>query len=74
MFNPTGSPENAPTKKTTMQNSNEFALKLQGGFALAEAIRMVETTKDSVSPEEYEAQMEVIAQIAENLADFIPEA
>ena len=72
MFKLTGSADNA-LKKTTMQKSNDFALKLQGGFALAQAIRLVEETKDSVSPEEYEEQMEVIAHIAENLADFIPE-
>ena len=63
--------------KTTMEKTNEFALKLQGGFALAQAIQIVENTKDQLTTEEYEAQMRMIAEIAENLAtldDHTPEA
>jgi len=61
-------------KKTTLEKSNELAVRLQGGLALAEAIRLVEATKDEVSPTEYAQQLEVIAEIAINLATFIPEA
>ena len=66
--------ETKPRTKTTIEKTNEFAHKLQGAFALATAIQMVEGVKSELSTEEYESQLEMIAQIAENLADFIPEA
>tara|TARA_B100000123_G_C25613746_1_gene376952 strand:- start:211 stop:429 length:219 start_codon:yes stop_codon:yes gene_type:complete len=66
--------ETKPRTKTTIEKTNEFAQKLQGAFALATAIQMVEGVKSELSTQEYESQLEMIAQIAENLADFIPEA
>lgn len=60
-------------KKTTLEKTNEFALRLQGAFALAKAMEMVEQSKDEMTDEEYAEQIEMIAQIAENLATFIPE-
>tara|TARA_B100000131_G_scaffold293475_1_gene308833 strand:- start:1367 stop:1582 length:216 start_codon:yes stop_codon:yes gene_type:complete len=61
-------------QKTTIEKTNEFPVRLQGAFALAQAIQMVENVRDELTEEEYESQMQVIAEIAVNLADVIPEA
>ena len=62
-----------PTK-TKLERAQEFPLRLQGAFALYSAMQVVEDEKENLTPEEYANQMEVIAQIAINLAPYTPEA
>ena len=62
-----------PTK-TKLERAQEFPLRLQGAFALYNAMQIIENGKDEMTPEEYAEQIEMIAHIAENLAPFVPEA
>ena len=70
----TGSVETLPKQKTKLEKAEEFPLRLQGAFALYNAMQVVEDEKENLTPEEYANQMEVIAQIAINLAPYTPEA
>ena len=70
----TGSVETPPKQKTKLEKAEEFPLRLQGAFALYNAMQVVEDEKENLTPEEYANQMEVIAQIAINLAPYTPEA
>ena len=70
----TGSVANPPKQKTQLEKSEEFPVRLQGAFALYKAMQMIEDDKENLTPQEYADQMEVIAQIAINLAPFVPEA
>ena len=68
------SAQSTPKQKTTLERAEEFPVRLQGGFALYKAMQMIEDDKENMTAEEYAAQMEVIAQIAINLAPYTPEA
>lgn len=70
----TGSVETPPKQKTKLEKAEEFPVRLQGAFALYKAMQMIEDDKENLTPQEYADQMEVIAQIAINLAPFTPEA
>ena len=68
------SAQNNPKQKTALERAEEFPVRLQGAFALYKAMQMIEDDKENMTEEEYAAQMEVIAQIAINLAPYTPEA
>ena len=68
------STQSNPKQKTAMERAEEFPVRLQGAFALYKAMQMIEDDKENMTEEEYAAQMEVIAQIAINLAPYTPEA
>ena len=70
----TGSVATPPKQKTKLEKAEEFPVRLQGAFALYHAMQLVEADKENMTPEQYAEQMEVIAQIAINLAPFTPEA
>lgn len=68
------SAQSNPKQKTALERAEEFPVRLQGAFALYKAMQMIEDDKENMTEEEYAAQMEVIAQIAINLAPYTPEA
>ena len=70
----TGSVATPPKQKTKLERAEEFPVRLQGAFALYKAMQLIEDDKENMTEEEYAAQMEVIAQIAINLAPYTPEA